>query len=406
MSNDNRLREGYLDCNGLSMEQLESFGNELAFWAKWVNFFVGDVARAAAKKSPENWSQAFPVGMSPGYVARCKAVAEAYPTEESRNLLASWSIHKNLANDPDRVAKVQSHVDEGRTSDEAKEADKVARSESNGKPRWLLAIDVGYYVHRQFYSGAGVETAQGVASWIERTVERLKAKGLTDVACCFDGPNNHRRELTSDWEDGYKAKRSEKEPELIGQLHLVRNLLEAKNFACVSVDRMEADDCLHSYAVQFDGKVTIMSTDKDARQSLSSKCNILADVEWEEDETSGQSMPKYKWITAKSHTEEGCTYNGVKVTGISPEQFPGFQTLAGDSADGVTGAKGIGAKFAMDLIKEFGSPEAAIEAAKAGDERIKPAKRQALIDLEPRLEITKKLVTMRSDLELSAATRV
>ena len=109
-------------------------------------------------------------------------------------------------------------------------------------PRWLLAVDVNYFLHRFWHSGAGVESAMSVAGWVQRTVERLKEKGLTDVACCFDAPDNHRKKLTEGWEDGYKQ-RPPKDPELVQQLHLVRELL-CKEFACVSVEGMEADDVL------------------------------------------------------------------------------------------------------------------------------------------------------------------
>jgi 5'-3' exonuclease len=406
MTEKTRWYDIFLDVSDLDITALEPFGTDLAVWSRGVNWWIGDVARAAERRSPENWSQVFPEWVSPGHISRCMAVAKAYPNLEDRHPLASWSIHRNLANDPDRKAKVQAHVDEGHTSDEAKAADKAARSEPTSGQRWLLAIDCNYFLHRQFFSGAGVESAQGVASWIARTVERLKEKGLTDVACCFDGPNNHRRELTDGWEDGYKSKRTEKEPELKQQLNLVRELLEGMNFACVSMEGMEADDMMASYAVQFPGRVTLFTQDKDARQSLSEKCNILSDVEWEEDETSSQPIAKYKWITAKAHTEDGCTYNGVAISGIPPELWCDFQALAGDSVDGITGVKGVGAKIAADLIKEFGSAAAVIEAAKAATEKITAKKREAIIEFAPKLETTMKLVRMRTDLELSAATRV
>jgi len=396
-----RFHEMHLDVKGLPLEQLEGFGTELSIWARGVNFWIGDVARQAERVAPEHWQQAFPEWVSPGLIARCKAVAEAYPNPEDRNPLASWSIHMRLAKDPDRIAKVRAHVEAGRTSDEAAKADRQEKSS-----RWLLAIDVNYFLHRQYFSGAGAESAIGVAEWIGRTVQRMQSMGLTDVVCCFDGPNNHRKELTKDWELGYKSKRSAKEPELAGQLELVRELLEKQNFACVSVDGYEGDDVQAAYAKQFPGRVTLFTPDKDARQCLSPNCNILLDVEWFEDETTGEAKPTYKWVTRKSHTEQGCTYSGVHVEKISPEQWCDFQAIAGDSADDIQGAKGIGAKIAASLIQEYGSAEAAIQAAKDGDERIKPAKREALIELEPRLEVTRKLVTMQTNLSVPMNTRI
>ncbi len=387
-----RMKPLFLDTKGLDAAQLESFGAGLAEQQRAVNWMIGDVARASKRLLGEdNYSQVFPEWMSVGLVQRCEAVASAFPREEDRNTLATWSQHMNVANKPNRVALVEAMV--GETSDESR---KRLTEEGAGTPRWLLAIDVNYYLHRFWYSGAGVEAAVGVAQWVQRTVERLKEKGLTDVACCFDGPNNHRKLLTADWEDKYKD-RPQKDQELVQQLQLVHELLAGRNFACVLQDGMEGDDVMASYAKQFDGRVTLLSQDKDMRQCLSDTCNILLDVEWTEDETTGDARPDYKWLTAKTHTE---------ATGIRPDQWTEYQSIMGDNVDGVKGVIGIGEKGASDLIKEFGSVEEVIAAAKDDDERIRPKKREALIEFEGKLEVTRKLVTLRTDLPLPETTRV
>ena len=43
--------------------------------------------------------------------------------------------------------------------------------------------------------------------------------------------------------------------------------------------------------------------------------------------------------------------------GVHPSQFTDYQSLLGDSADNIPGVKGIGAKTAEALIKEFGTLE-------------------------------------------------
>jgi 5'-3' exonuclease len=388
------LEDLFLNTKGLTLQQLEAFGRDLVWWQKNINWYIGDCARAAAALSPDHWEQVFPEG-PPDLIARCMAVAKAYPRKEDRNPLATWTIHMREANKPDRIQRVQAHVDAGRTSDEAAKANQEERADNN-RPRWLLAVDVNYFLHRFWFSGAGVEAAVGVASWVQRTVERLKEKGLTDVACCFDSHTNHRKELTKDWEDKYKD-RPPKDAELVQQLQLVRELLGGHGFACVSVDGMEGDDCMASFAAQFDGRITLLTQDKDIRQCLSDHCNMLLDVEWVEDDTSGDRLPDYKWLSAKQHTE---------ATGIRPDQWTSFQAIMGDNVDGIKGVAGIGEKGAADLVKEFGTVEAVIEAAKADDERITAKKRQALIEFEPKLEVTRQLVTLRTDLELPLNTRV
>lgn len=391
-----RMKPLMLDTSGMTVQEMEKWGTELADVQLGLNWYLGDLARAArVKLGDDNYSQVFPPSISAGAVQRWEAVARAYPREEDRNPLASWSIHMREANRPDRIARIQSHVDAGRTSDEAR---KPEQPTSSAPPApWLVAFDVHYFAHRHYYSGAGVETAMQVAEWVQRTVARLKAKGCTDVVCAFEGAGNFRKELTMEWEGEHYKDRPPKPEDLKHQLQLVRGILQGFGFLCVSLNGYEADDVLASYAAQFKGKTTIVSSDKDLRQCLSEKCNMLLDVEWTTDETSGDTLPEYKWLSAKQHTE---------ATGIPPERWVEFQTLMGDATDGIKGAIGIGEKGAADLVKMFGTVEAAIQAAKDGDERIREVKRKSLIDFEAKLEVTRKLVTLRTDLEVASQTRI
>lgn len=397
-----RLRKRFLDCSQLSLEEAEQFGDQLAPMQRDIMFWIGDLVRYAEHKWPDSYHQCFPPDVSPGLLARAAGVCRAYPNESDRRHEATYSQYMRVAGKPDRHEQLASIVEQGLTTDESR------RKSTDSKARWLLAIDCNYYLHRWWHSGAGVEAATGVSSWIERTVERLKEKGLTDVACCFDSHENHRKELTKDWDDKYKD-RPPKDHELSQQLTLVRELLDKAGFAVVSVDGMEADDVMASYAKQFDGKVTLLTQDKDQRQCLSGKCNILLDVEWIEEPNSGDKLPEYKWLSAKTHTEE---------TGITPERWTDYQCLMGDNVDGIRGAEGIGKKGAADLVQEFGTVEAVIEAAHEmqhaieqeelteKDATIKQKKRDALFAFKEKLEVTRQLVTLRDDLNISTATRL
>jgi DNA polymerase-1 len=328
-------------------------------------------------------------------VQRAAGVCRSYPDEADRQIDATYSQYMQVAGKPDRQAKLAAIVDQGLTTDESRAAVKVV--DGTNRHRYLLCVDVSYFVNRFWHSGSGVESASGVASWVKRTVERLREKGLTDVACCLDSSSNHRKLLTAEWEDKYKGMRGPKDPELIHQLNLVQELLASDGFACVTVEGYEADDVMASYSRQFDGKVTLLSQDKDLRSCLSDKCNMLLDVEWKEDEHSGDHTPEYKWLSAKLHTE---------ATGITPDKWVQFQTLRGDPGDGIRGCEGVGEKGAKDLVLTFGSAAAAIEAARLGDPRIKPKQQAALIEFAEKLDVTLKLVTLVDSLQLPSATRI
>jgi 5'-3' exonuclease len=385
------MQERYFDCQGLTIEQAEAFGSEFAKMQRDIMFWIADLARYSEARWPDTHHQVWPEWISHGMLSRAAGVGQAYPNKEDRQFEATYTQFMQAAGNPNRLELLAAIVDKGLTSDESRKA-----TTDSSRPRWLLAVDVNYHLHRHWFSGAGVEAASQVATWVGRTTARLREKGLTDVACCFDSPRNFRKELTADWEDKYKP-RPPKDPELIQQLTLVWELLEGRGFCCVVVDGFEADDVMASAASQFNGRVTLLTQDKDLKQCLSERCNLLLDVEWAEDETSGELLPDYKWLSAKQHTED---------TGIRPDQWTAYQAICGDNVDGIKGVAGIGTKGAADLIKEFGTVSGAIQAAKDDDERIKPKKREALIAFEERVDITRQLVTLRTDLVLPANTRI
>lgn len=407
-----------------------------------VFWWIGDMALAAERLFGEAAYQVWPEWVSPDMIARCKAVSAAYRIED-RNINATWSIHKNHAKHPDRIALVQAAVDAGQTSDEnRREPATPAVSEPASEPvsespaetpkpattaaGWLLAVDINYFVHRYFHSGAGVESAATFDAWLARLIERLREKNLTDVVCCLDSRTNHRKALTVGWEHGYKP-RAEKDAELAGQLNLAPALLKARNLPVISIDDMEADDVMASYAKQFAGRVTLLTQDKDMRQCLSAKCNILQDVTWEENPETGKSLPVYKWVKARwteeqkaefekdptkkpkdttSHVDDGSTYNGTKVVGITPELWPHFQAIAGDATDGIKGCEGIGGKGAMDLVLAHGTVQNIIAACKDGSAKLSAKKIGAVLDFEPFAETMLRLTTLRTNLNVPMVTKL
>ncbi|MCP4169961.1 MAG: hypothetical protein GY758_04210 [Fuerstiella sp.] len=393
MTEENRFRKRFLDCKNLTIEEAEDLGKHLASLSRDISFWLGDLAKYSEARWPEHYHQVFPEWMSPGHASRTAGVCRAYPKEEDRQHEVTYTQYMQVAKKPDRDSLLAGMV--GQTSDESRKSPN--REAAPAKNPWMLAVDVNYFLHRFWFSGAGIEAAQGVADWIDRTVDRLKEKGLTDCACCFDSRVNHRKALTEGWDAPYKP-RPAKDPELGQQLNLVRELLEKKNFACVSQEGMEADDMMASYAAQFDGRVTLMTQDKDMRQCLSDHVNMLLDVEWMENPTSGEMLPDYKWLSTAAH---------IEATGLKPEQWTEFQMLMGDSVDGIKGCPGIGEKGAADLIKEFETLKAVYEAAEADDERIKEKKRVALLEFrDSTADVTRQLVTLRTELTITKATRL
>ena len=422
---------------GTPLDEFEMRIGALIETQRDLYWHLGDLSNAVERQYPQSFEQAYPVDLSVEMIDRCKAVAAAYKPHE-RNPGASWTIHMRHAKDPDRVAIVAAAADAGQTSDENRknpapvenrtlsvsaepsaappepEAPAEPEPEQPGK-RWLLCVDINYYVHRQFQV-EGMAAGSSVLSWLIRVIDRLMGMGLTDVVCCFDGANNHRREITKGWEQPYKE-RTEKAPELVTLLNQVPVMLSERNILIVTIDGMEADDVMASYAKQFDGIVTLLTADKDLRQCLSDgHCNMLIDVTWEENPDTREWLPIYHWViegnndkTVKPPTQkhmESVTYASAKVSGISPAQWPHFQAIAGDSVDKIGGVAGIGAKGAMDLILAHNTVQGVIEACKSGLVALTKKKVEAVLEFEPFAEATLLLTTMRTDLKVPSNTTI
>lgn len=444
---------------GTSFDEYETQCGLAAFIQRSCNWILGDLALGLDRDYPDRRDDAWPLWASPEHIDRCKGVSRAYPKDD-RNIDATWSIHQHYSKNPDRVRIVASIAAAGMTSDEARkgppppEPEPIEESPAVTQepepqisvapaaeepdeqtvaveaPRWLLAVDISYYVHAGF-GKHGLNTATEVAAWLERMIVRLAEKGLTDFVCCFDGRDNHRKALTAHWEEErrYKFTRVEKEQELKDQMRLMPDLLAKNNRPCVFIDTMEADDVMASYAVQFPGRVTMLTKDKDMRQCLTKKTNMLADVTWETNAETGVLLPVYHWVVGKfpddkekpdnvsCHTKDGLTYQSTHVAGIPPEIWTHFQAIAGDTGDNVQGVKGIGPKGGMDLILHHGTVQGVIDACKAGTATVYDTKgktdkplsvklTQAVLDFEPFAELMLQLVTLRTDLSVPMVTKL
>ena len=143
---------------------------------------------------------------------------------------------------------------------------------------------------------------------------------------------------------GYQAGR-EFDDELLEQLDLLPELVEAFGFAAAKEAGYEADDFLAAavHAEEGRGGRTIVATsDRDAFQLASERTTILQPVR-------GVSQ-----LTRVGPAEVRERY------GVEPAQVPDFIALRGDPSDKLPGAKGVGPKTAADVLKQYGSLENAL----------------------------------------------
>src|SRR5439155_19360582 len=86
---------------------------------------------------------------------------------------------------------------------------------------------------------------------------------------------------------------------------------------------------------------------------------------------------------------------------VPAARYGEFAILRGDPSDGLPGVRGVGAKTARDLVLVYPSIDALLEAAGAGDRRIKPALRSRLEEARPYLDAMRRLVPVNADAPLS-----
>ncbi|HEY0263155.1 MAG TPA: DNA polymerase I [Granulicella sp.] len=213
------------------------------------------------------------------------------------------------------------------------------------------------------------------------------------LAAVYDvGAPVHRNELATQLKDvqkfniktqtfetveygGYKANRAETPPDLIQQQPYIRRALEAFRIPILYYEGFEADDVIGTLScrlAELGHKVYVVSSDKDMMQLVNENVSIL------------------------NPTKENLILDpaGVETTlGVPPEQVIDVMALRGDSIDNIPGAPGIGDKGSVELIKQFGSVEAALDRA---DEVKKKTYRESLQNNRENILLSKELVTIHT----------
>jgi DNA polymerase-1 len=178
---------------------------------------------------------------------------------------------------------------------------------------------------------------------------------------------------------GYKANRAETPPDLLQQLPYIRRALEAFRIPILSYEGFEADDVIGTLAAKLSAlghRVFVVSSDKDMMQLVTPEVSIL-------------NPTKDNLVLDPAGVES--------VLGVPPNRVIDVMALRGDAVDNVPGAPGIGDKGSVELIQQFGSVEAALDAAVATPDAIKrKAYRESLQNNRDNILLSKELVTIHT----------
>ena len=252
----------------------------------------------------------------------------------------------------------------------------------------LVIVDITAILFRMYFGGMNLYTRDGVqiggvwgiCTTLKKMISQMKPKYFVAV---FDAG---MKTFRNDIDPNYKANRGEPPEDLIPQFELAYQLCESLGIHCFRQGGVEADDLMASLALlswQQNHPVQMVTVDKDLNQMICDEPVYIHRV----------NFFKKQVFTKKSVIDS---------MGVSPKSCVDFMALVGDSVDNIPGVKGIGPKKAAALIQRFGSIESIYEnIEELSVEKGWKNATQKLIENKEKAFLSKKLVTLKKDIDLS-----
>ncbi len=253
----------------------------------------------------------------------------------------------------------------------------------------LHLVDGTYELFRAHFSkrpdhatpeGAPGKATLGLVSSLLQLVADPREQ-VTHLAVAFDNPI---RSFRNDLFAGYKTEEGV-EPELLAQFDAAEEAVRALGITVWSMDRFEADDALATAAARFRDQVDqvrILTPDKDLGQCIL-----------------GRRVVQVDRMRAKEYDEEAL----VARRGVRPASIPDWLALIGDTADGVPGLPGFGAKSAAAVLARFEHLEQIPDDPKLWPKTVRCAERLAatLAGARALALIYRALTRLRTDVPLA-----
>jgi DNA polymerase-1 len=211
----------------------------------------------------------------------------------------------------------------------------------------LLVVDGDSFAHRAYHGlpkSIRLNAVVGFTNMLTRLWETEKPDAVLVGWDTLTVPT-YRHDAFAPYQSGRIFEES-----ILEQLEILPDVVRACGFAAAKADGYEADDFLAAGAKTWPGDVLVATSDRDAFQLVSDRVTVLQP-------TRGVSE-----IARIGPAEVRERY------GVEPEQVPDLIALRGDPSDKLPGARGIGPKKAADVLREFGSLEAALAAGRFASE--------------------------------------
>ena len=252
----------------------------------------------------------------------------------------------------------------------------------------LHLLDGTYELFRAHFSkrpgrtdaqGRDVKATVGVVNAVLALLDD-EAEAVTHLAVAFDNPiTSWRNDRFAGYKDG-----ADTDPALLAQFDRVEDAVAALGVTVWSMQRHEADDALATAAVRFVDQVDqvrILTPDKDLGQVVS-----------------GERIVQIDRLRDRHYDEAGV----VERSGVPPASVPDLLALVGDTADGIPGLPGFGAKSAAAVLTRYGHLEAIPDDAADWDVTVRGAARlaQTLAERRDDAELYRDLARLDLDVEL------
>ena len=245
---------------------------------------------------------------------------------------------------------------------------------------WL--VDGSSYLYRAFFALPPLTTSTGVPTGAVLGVLNMLNKLLKEenpelIAVVLDAPG---RTFRDELFEEYKAHRPPMPDDLRSQIAPLIEAIPALGLPMLRVEGVEADDVIGTLADRGAAaglEVVISTGDKDMAQLVNDRITCV------------NTMFETKLDRA-----------GVKAKfDVLPEQIVDYLALVGDSSDNIPGVPKVGPKTAAKWLNEYGSADGIVAHANDITGKVGESLRENLSTLE----LSRKLATIRRDLELPLA---
>ncbi len=244
----------------------------------------------------------------------------------------------------------------------------------------LFIIDGHSQLYQAYYAITGLKTPSGqpinaVYGFTRMLRKILKEDNPCFMAITFDskGPTFRHLEYNE-----YKSNRKPTPDDLLTQIPMLFDIINAYNIPIFSIQGFEADDIIGTISKKASSEkieCTIITTDKDMEQLVDKYIKVFN--------------------SRKSEIRDVETIRNEK--GIEPITFIDVLALSGDSSDNIPGVPGIGMKTALNLIREWKS----LENVLSNIDKIKGKKKQEnLLKYADLAILSKRLVTINTNVPL------